>query len=204
MARPHLLLDSARLAPCLQPGPSRRDQPPRRRRTASAHGRPFQTPRALRGGDARSGSSNLCVPAPQREILPPAGHTAADAIRAAQGKLPGASDRVSHRGAEAQRLSAHVPAPLRLHETSSVLSVPFRNSMVPAGLECTGHGCLWSIFLTHRRQSFFLLLAPSLSVQVRHRKAFKQDWYDLPRAPLSPPFPCAFQTVGFQCPPRRH
>ena len=83
------------------------------------------------------------------------------------------------------------------------MSVPIRNSMVPGGLKCTGDGCFRSIFLIHRRQSFFLLLTPNPSAQVRCRKAFKQDWYDLPGAPLRPPAPCAFQTVGFRCIPRR-
>ncbi len=83
------------------------------------------------------------------------------------------------------------------------VSAPIRSSMVPDGLKCTGDGCLRSIFLFHRRQSFFLLLAPNVSAQVRCRKAFKQDWHDLPRAPLSPPSPCAFQAVGFRCIPRR-
>jgi REP element-mobilizing transposase RayT len=111
----------------------------------------------------------------------------------------------AHQG-PGHRFQGRFKAAILQHEQAmpEVVSVPFRNSMVPTGLKCTGHGCLRSIFLFHRRQSFFLLLTPSLSAQVRHRKAFKQDWYAPPRAPISPPFPCAFQTVGFQCTPRRH
>ena len=77
-------------------------------------------PRALRGGDARWGSSDDCVPAPWREIPATAGQPAADASRAARGDLLGASGRVSHRGAEAQGLNAPIPASPRFHKPSSV------------------------------------------------------------------------------------
>ncbi len=49
-----------------------------------------------------------------------AGPTVADASRVARGELLGALGRVSHRGAEAQGLNAHIPASLRFHPTSSV------------------------------------------------------------------------------------
>jgi len=86
-------------------------------------------PRALRGGDARSGSSNDGVPAPWREILATAGHTEADASRAARGELLGASGRVSHRGAGAQRLNAPISASPRFHKTSSAC----RNQRLTSG-----------------------------------------------------------------------